>query len=91
MIGLSIGWALAKKSVDVTILEEGYVGKDASWASAGMLSARVQVDESAPGVSSSAQELLKLEIVSKELWKDFSANLEKESGIRTGYRRAIPT
>ena len=35
VIGLSIGWQLAKSGVDVTLMEEDVCGRDASWASVG--------------------------------------------------------
>ncbi len=86
VIGLSIAWTLAKKGVKVTILEEGAVGRDASWASAGMLAPRIQLDVSEPGVGKSALEVLKLEMASKDLWKEFSTKLEMDSGMPTGYK-----
>jgi glycine oxidase len=37
IIGLSIGWQLARANMSVTILDQRHAGKQASWAAAGML------------------------------------------------------
>ncbi|MDE0014855.1 MAG: FAD-dependent oxidoreductase, partial [Candidatus Poribacteria bacterium] len=37
VIGLGIGWQLAKAGATVTIHERGQAGRGASWAAAGML------------------------------------------------------
>lgn len=38
IIGLSIGWQLARENIPVHIFEQRHAGKQASWAAAGMLS-----------------------------------------------------
>lgn len=38
IIGLSIGWQLARENMSVHIFDQRHVGKQASWAAAGMLS-----------------------------------------------------
>jgi glycine oxidase len=47
IIGASIAWRLARESVAVTILERAQVGREASWAAAGMIAA--QSETQGPG------------------------------------------
>lgn len=43
IIGLSLGWQLAKKGEDVEILESGKAGRSSSWAAAGMLAPNAEM------------------------------------------------
>jgi glycine oxidase len=43
IIGLSIGWQLARRGVSVCIIERGTAGHAASWAAAGMLAPQAEV------------------------------------------------
>ncbi len=43
IIGLSIGWQLARRNIDVTIYERGEVGRETSWVAAGMLAPFAEV------------------------------------------------
>ena len=43
IIGLSLGWQLAKKGNSVEILERGIAGRSASWAAAGMLAPQAEM------------------------------------------------
>ncbi|MDE0689611.1 MAG: FAD-dependent oxidoreductase, partial [Candidatus Poribacteria bacterium] len=47
VIGLGIGWQLAKAGAAVTIYDRGQAGRGASWAAAGMLGpiAEAHIDE----------------------------------------------
>ncbi len=80
IIGLSIGWYLSKEGIDVTIFEKNEAGKGATWASAGMLAARSEIE---PG----EEYLLQLLIDSKNLWPSFAEELIQESKIDIGYRK----
>jgi len=79
VIGLSIGWLLTKRGKEVIILEEGESGRDASWASAGMLSPDI------PEVVNSQKDslfvkLLELQVKSKKLWPAFAEELHELTG-----------
>jgi len=79
IIGLSIGWEMARQGNSVTIVERGDVGREASWLAAGMLAADAEV----------GFEELELYRVSRESlrrWPAFAKRLEKESGIDVDYR-----
>jgi glycine oxidase len=79
VIGLSIAWELARHGVAVGLLEQGTVGREASWAGAGMLP---------PGNSAEAKSPeAKLRAASHGLWPDWSARLREETGIENGYLR----
>lgn len=43
IIGLGIGWQLQRRGVEVTLLEKGRVGRESSWAAAGMLAPYAEV------------------------------------------------
>lgn len=43
IIGLSLGWQLAKKGENVEILESGEAGRSSSWAAAGMLAPNAEM------------------------------------------------
>ena len=53
VIGLGIGWQLAKSGASVTIYEQAEAGRAASWAAAGMLAPLAEAHTEEP-------ELLKL-------------------------------
>ena len=80
IIGLGIGWQLAKSGCAVTIYERDRAGRAASWAAAGMLApiAEVHFEE---------QELLELGSVSLRLYPEWVRELEVESQMCVGYRR----
>jgi glycine oxidase len=74
VIGLSIGWRLAKAGVAVEIFERGQAGQGASRAAAGMLAAGSEVE---PGEN----QLFALLARSQQMWPDFAAKLAQASGI----------
>jgi glycine oxidase len=47
IIGSSVAWRLAREGVNVTVLERGRLGQEASWAAAGMIAP--QAEAHAPG------------------------------------------
>ena len=79
IIGLSIGWLLARQGCKVSICERGEAGREASWAAAGMLSALAEVhfDE---------QDLLRLGLLSAQLYPQWVDELEGASRMSVGYR-----
>ncbi|MGO4884522.1 MAG: NAD(P)/FAD-dependent oxidoreductase [Bryobacteraceae bacterium] len=79
IVGASIAWRLAQSGADVTLVDAGALGGEASWAGAGML---------APGgefVTRSSWAEFALE--SMKLYPAFVAELESETGLPIDYRR----
>ncbi len=79
IIGLGIGWQLAKAGCTVSIYERDQAGRAASWAAAGMLAphAEVHFEERA---------LLKLGVQSCRMYPEWVAELEADSQTSVGYR-----
>ncbi len=79
VIGLSIAYELAGRGVSVVLLEQGEIGKEASWAGAGMLP---------PGdVSGAKTPEARLRSASHLFWPEWSARLREETGVDNGYIR----
>jgi glycine oxidase len=77
VIGLSIAYELAGQGVDVTVLEQGQFGREASWAGAGILP---------PGNPKFARSPeARLRAASHVLWPKLAAQLTEETGIDNGY------
>jgi glycine oxidase len=79
VIGLSIAEALARAGLPSTVLDRRELGREASWAGAGLIppvAERVVENPSAALRSWSAR-----------LYPDWAAALHAETGIDTGYRR----
>ncbi len=74
VIGLSIGWRLLRRGVEVTLIEKGEAGKAASWLAAGML---------APNAEVGFEEIdfLKFGEKSLALYPEFLAELKEDSAI----------
>jgi len=81
VIGLSIGYALARSGVSSVVLDRAELGREASWAGAGMLppQADARPDPVHPSVA--------LRNWSARLYPEWSAALREETGIDNGYRR----
>lgn len=79
VIGLGIGWQLAKSGAVVTIYDRGEAGRAASWAAAGMLAPYAEVHTEEP-------ELLQLGIESLSLYPQWVDELETDSQMSIGYR-----
>lgn len=79
VIGLGIGWQLAKVGCTVSVYERDEAGRAASWAAAGMLAphAEVHFEERA---------LLKLGIQSCRIYPEWVSALETDSEMSIGYR-----
>jgi glycine oxidase len=79
VIGLALARELSSRGVDVVVIERGHTGEEASSAAAGLLTA--QSDGAAP--SSFFDFLLE----SRNLYPDWTAAIEEESGLEVGWRR----
>lgn len=85
IIGLSIAFELAfRRSVRVTLFDTRECGRGASWAAAGMI---------APAFEAAAEagvhpRLFDLCLESAQLWPDFSADIERVSGLPSGFEPA---
>ncbi len=79
VIGLGIGWRLARSGCQVTVFDRGEAGRSASWAAGGMLAAGVETEPGEEG-------LWHLASASQRLWPDFRYALQADSGIDIGYR-----
>ena len=79
VIGLGIGWQLAKAGASVTIYEQAEAGRAASWAAAGMLAPLAEAHTEEP-------ELLKLGCQSLALYPQWVRELEADAEMSIGYR-----
>ena len=79
VIGLGIGWQLAKAGAAVTIYDRGQAGRGASWAAGGMLGpiAEAHSDE---------LDLLKLSNQSLARYPEWVSELEADTDMIIGYR-----
>src|SRR5687768_7874777 len=81
VIGLSIARELHSKGVrDVTIVEQGRVGSEASWAAAGMLAPNIEADIS--------PEFHRFGLESLELYPEFADALLDETSVDIGLDRS---
>lgn len=79
VIGLSIAYRLAREGIAATVLDRGAVGREASWAGAGLIPPGS--DRPAAGPTAA------LRSWSAALYPEWSAWLRDETGIDNGYRR----
>ena len=79
IVGLSIGYVLARDGVKATILDRGEFGRGASWAGAGMIPPYAE--------RLTANPTLELRSWSALLYPEWSANLLDETGIDNGFQR----
>src|SRR6266404_7009236 len=74
VIGLSIARALALRGVsDVTLIERGQPGAEASWAAGGILAPQVESDR--------ADDFFSLAAAGRDLYPAFAESLKEETGI----------
>jgi glycine oxidase len=79
VIGLTAAYYLAGRGVRVTVLDHQEMGREASWAGAGII---------APGrLEGAATPYDKLRALSAELYPTLSAELRERTGLDNGYRR----
>ncbi len=77
VVGLTTALMLAERGVSVTLLDRQLVGREASWAGAGMLP---------PGNAANADTPeARLRSYSHGLWPEFAADLTDRTGIDIGY------
>jgi glycine oxidase len=79
VIGLSLAWDLANHGCSVHVLDKGEIGREASWAGAGILPAATYLPEQHP--------LDQLRGLACELHPQWAAELKSITGINTGYWR----
>ena len=78
LIGCASAYYLTRAGLKVTVLDQGRLGSEASWAGAGMLGAQVELAEPTPAVS--------LAIPSRAMYPDLAKTLREETGIDIGYQ-----
>jgi glycine oxidase len=77
VIGLSLAWELAGQGAEVLVLDKQQVGREASWAGAGMLP---------PGNLDRARSPFdRLRALSARLWPRWTESLRELTGIDNGY------
>jgi len=82
VIGLSIAYALARDGITSTVLERRELGREASWAGAGLIA------PTSEHRSGSLHPTVELRSWSAELFPRWSAALREETDIDNGYRRS---
>ena len=80
IIGLSIAWRLIGIGKKVIIIDKKNLGKEASWAAAGMLSGRLDLKPC-------EKKLLPIFEKSHLAWPKFAEELENKSGKSIGYKK----
>src|ERR1041384_8372755 len=74
VIGLSIARALARRGLrEVAAIERHVFGREASWAAGGILAPQIEAD--------ARDDFLRLACASRDLYPQFAADLQAESGI----------
>lgn len=77
VIGLSTAWELASHGAAVKVVDQGAIGREASWAGAGMLP---------PGkLSGETTGEGRLRALSCDLWPEWTQSLRETTGIDNGY------
>jgi glycine oxidase len=79
VVGLAIGWQLARRGYPTTVFERKHTGSGASGVAGGMLAAQAEAE---PGEEALHQLLLQ----SQRLWPTFAQDLERASSSPLGYR-----
>ncbi len=77
IIGLTLARELYKKGIDITIIEKERIGRGASWVAGGMLAPQSEGLE--------IGEMLDLCLESRDMYKDYIKEIEKDTGLQTGY------
>ncbi len=79
IIGLSIAYVLGREGVHTTVLDRRELGREASWAGAGLIPPE--------GCRPGGHPLGELRSWSAQLFPEWSAALKEETGVDNGYRR----
>lgn len=80
IVGLSLARSLSARGVRVRIVDQGEIGKEASWAGAGILTPSTAVHAHHP--------IDQLKALSFRLHREWAAELSEETGIDTGFRQS---
>lgn len=84
VIGLSCAWRLAQAGARVALFERGEIGREASWAAAGMLAAQCEAAHHPPTIDESStrsrRAMFDLCLQSRAMYGDFCADLSKATG-----------
>jgi glycine oxidase len=79
VVGCALSRELASRGLEVTVIERGQPGEEASWAAAGLLSPQSDAREPGP--------FFDLLIESRSLYPEWTRELEDETKLPVGYRR----
>jgi glycine oxidase len=82
VIGLSIAYALARERIACTVLDRRELGREASWAGAGLIPPPGEID------TGSVSPSVALRSWSAGLFSQWSTALRNETGIDNGYRQS---
>ena len=77
IIGNAVAWRLARNGLDVTILEQGRAGQEASWAAAGMIAPQAEAEGPGP--------FLRFCVEGKRAFEAVLPELIAESGVDPEY------
>jgi glycine oxidase len=77
IIGSSVAWRLAREQAEVTIVERGVLGQEASWAAAGMIAPQAEAQGPGP--------FFDLCLVARDAFAAIAPVLRDESGIDPEY------
>jgi glycine oxidase len=80
VIGCSIAWRLAREGAAVTLLERGRLGKEASWASAGMIAPQAEAQAAGP--------FFQLSLQARDTFEAALEMLRADSDVDPEYDRA---
>jgi glycine oxidase len=78
VVGLSVAYELAKHGASVQLIDRGSIGREASWAGAGILPPA--------NLATAIDPLDRLRALSHQMHRDWAIQLRDETGIDTGYR-----
>ena len=78
IIGCSLAESLAAEGLSVTVLERGLIGREASWAAAGMLAPQSEMSEPGPYMDFCLE--------SKRLYRDVVERIRDRTGVDPQYR-----
>jgi glycine oxidase len=79
IIGLAVAWRASRRGMQVTVLERDRTGDGTSRVAAGMLAPVAEVEFGEAG-----RRVLELGLRSAQLWPEFAAELEADSGLEVG-------
>ena len=78
IMGLGVAWRCAQAGMGVSLYERGTIGREASWAAAGMLAPFAEMEFY-------EDELLEFGRAGQEIWPAFARDLEAATGHSIGY------